>query len=261
MPAEALARQWADRRTTGWRDAALRLTVHSGGDANAGEAEAPAVEARLWLKRPERARWQPQDRRATTIIDHEGQRSRGQGRVQAGEATVSPALWLAWLLPHARKADDVAPRLMAVLKHFHINSEVVSLGRFAGGLVYIIGAQPWQPEPPQLWLDKDSLVPVRTLIDVASSELAELTPAAPAPAGAAVAATVPLASVAAAATRVRLDTRLGGWGSGPGGARLPAYVETWLGERRLQRWEVRSAKLDGRLGEGLFGWGRPHSGP
>ncbi|MGF1510985.1 MAG: hypothetical protein ACFB9M_15940 [Myxococcota bacterium] len=47
------------------------------------------------------------------------------------------------------------------LQAYGIDPSIVSLHRQDRRPVYIIGAKPWEPDKPQLWLDKELLVPVR----------------------------------------------------------------------------------------------------
>ena len=46
---------------------------------------------------------------------------------------------------------------------YRIDTEVVSLGRRGKTVVYIIGAKPWEPDKPQLWVDKDLRAPIRLI--------------------------------------------------------------------------------------------------
>jgi len=56
-----------------------------------------------------------------------------------------------------RTPDDIRQ----ALKRLGINSSIVSLGRMSGRVVIIIGAAPGDLEQPQLWLDKELLLPLR----------------------------------------------------------------------------------------------------
>lgn len=52
----------------------------------------------------------------------------------------------------------------ALLARMKVNADVVSLTRHDGRPVWIIGAQPGQTDRPQLWIDKESFVPVRWIM-------------------------------------------------------------------------------------------------
>lgn len=67
------------------------------------------------------------------------------------------------LLGDAR-ADPGGRRGLALLARMGIDAEVVTLDRFNGRPVYIIGAGPGDLGPPQLWIDKEAYVPVRWLM-------------------------------------------------------------------------------------------------
>lgn len=83
-----------------------------------------------------------------------------------GEAAGTPSphsqdLWLTMVVHDAR--DPGGRNALAFLRHHGIDPSVVSLGRQQRRPVYIIGAQPGQLDVPQLWLDKELLVPVRLM--------------------------------------------------------------------------------------------------
>lgn len=48
-----------------------------------------------------------------------------------------------------------------LLRDYGIDPREVNLGRFEKRVAYIIGAKPWEPEKPQLWVDKELMVPLR----------------------------------------------------------------------------------------------------
>lgn len=61
----------------------------------------------------------------------------------------------------------------ALIRAYDIDPKLVSLGRFEKRVVYIIGAKPWEPDKPQLWVDKELMVPVRTIGKDAKGQLVE----------------------------------------------------------------------------------------
>ncbi|MEM1026008.1 MAG: hypothetical protein AAGD10_06920 [Myxococcota bacterium] len=86
---------------------------------------------------------------------------------RVGEAAGAPAphpqdLWLALVTHDAR--DPGGRRGLAFLSHHGIDASIVSLGRQQRRPVYIIGAPAGQLDVPQLWLDKELLVPVRLVM-------------------------------------------------------------------------------------------------
>ena len=52
-------------------------------------------------------------------------------------------------------------RIMGLLRSKHVNIERTGLGRFGGKVSYIIGAGETETEFPQLWIEKDSFLPLR----------------------------------------------------------------------------------------------------
>lgn len=62
------------------------------------------------------------------------------------------------------RADPGGQRGQALLARMGVDTEVVSLDRFDGRPVYVLGAGPGDLGRPQLWIDKESYVPVRWLV-------------------------------------------------------------------------------------------------
>lgn len=63
-------------------------------------------------------------------------------------------------------SDPNGRRGVALLKSYAIDPSVVSMSRQEGRAVYVIGAKPWEPERPQLWLDAELLTPARLVFTV-----------------------------------------------------------------------------------------------
>jgi hypothetical protein len=63
-------------------------------------------------------------------------------------------------------ADPNGRRGLALLESYAIDPEVVSMSRQEGRPVYVIGAKPWEPNRPQLWLDAELLTPARLVFVV-----------------------------------------------------------------------------------------------
>lgn len=72
---------------------------------------------------------------------------------------IRPDVWLTFVMHQQR--DPGGRRGRAFLQAHGIDESLVSLGRQDRRVVYIIGAKPWETERPQLWLDKELLLPVR----------------------------------------------------------------------------------------------------
>lgn len=62
------------------------------------------------------------------------------------------------------KEDPGGQRGLALLARMGVDSSVVSLARHEGMPAYVLGAAPGQLDRPQLWIDKELLVPVRWMV-------------------------------------------------------------------------------------------------
>lgn len=123
------------------------------------------VEARLFFKRPERMRLIEQDDKVSLTVVKEGRAAIGDDKVLA-PALASLGLFATLLFPRTGDIDDVSVHQVAFLKSLGIDPQIVSLALMDETVVYIIGAEAWQQEQPQLWLDKTSYLPVRIRLSV-----------------------------------------------------------------------------------------------
>jgi hypothetical protein len=55
-------------------------------------------------------------------------------------------------------------RYQSVLTELKVNMKETTLARFHGKVAYIIGAKEWERDRPQLWIDKDSFLPLRLFV-------------------------------------------------------------------------------------------------
>lgn len=85
-----------------------------------------------------------------------------QSDTPAEPQRIPPTLWSTFI-SHDRR-DRGGQEGLAFLRAYDIDPSVVSLSRQDRRPVYVIGAKPWEPDRPQLWLDKDLLVPVRLVV-------------------------------------------------------------------------------------------------
>jgi hypothetical protein len=118
------------------------------------------VEGRLYLKRPERMRLVDMDDTVAVVVAKEGAGASGEERALRPHKD-GYTLLASLLSPRGRDLDDASARLVKALAASAIDPNVVALGRQDEQVVYIIGAQPWEGERPQVWLDKASFMPVR----------------------------------------------------------------------------------------------------
>lgn len=117
------------------------------------------------------------------------------------------------------KIDPGGSRGVLFLKKNRIDDEVVSLGRHHRRVVYIIGAKPWETDRPQLWIDKELMVPVR-LITLDGGQIRDL--------------------------------QLLEFGSGLTGAWLPRRIEVREGGTLIEATDFESVTPNGKIDEGLF---------
>jgi hypothetical protein len=116
---------------------------------------------------------------------------------------------LADVVAFAPPADSgiSADRLIAAIKGLGVNTEVVSYARFDGRVGYLIGSKPWETDKPQVWFEKDSLLPMRVVTFQKGADGAT----------------------------VKLDLRYLGWGSPVGGAWYPQAIEVWKNDKLVRR--------------------------
>lgn len=121
------------------------------------------------------------------------------------------------------EAGPAAQRLIAAAKGIGVNPEVVAYSRFDGRIAYLVGSKPWETDKPQLWLDKELLVPLRLVTTLKDGS-----------------------------ATTRLDVRYLGWGSPVGGAWYPAAVEIWRGDSLVRRTVTETLERNTTLDPGLF---------
>ncbi len=110
--------------------------------------------------------------------------------------------------------DAAADRVLKDAKAYGVNTEVVSLARFDGRVAWLVGSKPWDKDKPQLWIDKESLLVLRT---VRFDKKAD-------------------------GTVQKIDQRYLGWGAAVGGSWFPSTLETWVDDRLSQRTLVRNVE-------------------
>lgn len=61
----------------------------------------------------------------------------------------------------AAQSDPNGQRAVSFAERLKIDTSVVSLSRLDRRVAFVIGAKPWEPNKPQIWIDKRLRVPVR----------------------------------------------------------------------------------------------------
>ncbi len=106
------------------------------------------------------------------------------------------------------------------LKRHKIDEEVVSLGRVDKRIAYVIGARPWEDTRPQLWIDKEMMVPTRLITKADDGAV--------------------------------VDTRLLGWGSGSTDEWFPQRIEVYRNGQLVEAYTYQRAVLNQSLEPSLF---------
>jgi outer membrane lipoprotein-sorting protein len=127
---------------------------------------------------------------------------------------------LAPLAPASASADQ----MLASLKALGINTEVTSFARFDGRVAIVVGSKPWQTDQPQVWFDKETLLPVRVVTFGKGSDGAPQ----------------------------KVDVRYLGWGSPVGGNWYPASIEIWKSDKLVRRSVTQNVDRDGTLDASVF---------
>lgn len=116
--------------------------------------------------------------------------------------------------------DPGGRRGILFLKRHKIDEDVISLDRLKGRIAYVIGAKPWEEEKPQLWIDKEFLLPIRLLTKGDDGST--------------------------------VDVRLLGYGSGATGEWFPRRIETYRNGDLVESVTYDSAELNTNLDDALF---------
>jgi hypothetical protein len=213
LPADYLMKLLAEKR----RDAKVK-DLSAQLDTAVGDE---SFEERLYLKRPERLRLVQQIPDGAVWVEREGVRGSGtEAKVERFKGSVTD-LTATLLMPRGKDDDESGAYLMDVLKAAGIDTHIVSLGRWEDKQAYVIGARTWEPEKPQLWLDKATSLPVRVILfDKAKKELVEM--------------------------------RYIEFGSAIAGNHLPRVFETYRAGKLVRRAEVTQLKVNDDLPETLF---------
>lgn len=225
LPADYLCRLMAEARRPSLKDATLVL------EAILADREG-SVDERIYLKRPERMRLWRQGAPAYVEVVAEGLAASGDEKGPKDDGT-SPNPWPALVFPRGKDVDEAGTRMLEAIEAVGIDSNVVTLGRYPGGVAYVVGARPWENDRPQLWIDKTSVQPVRILWPVATDGKA----------GARAKAAGPTDRPGAGMHELRLLNYVGG---------LPRKLEEYEDGRLLRRSEVTRVTLNQNLPESLF---------
>jgi outer membrane lipoprotein-sorting protein len=213
LPTEFILRILAEkRRRLNIVDLSIQLTT---------ELESQHAEDRVYLKNPERLRRVRQEEDADTAtveIIREGRGARGPEnaikRVK-GRLDILPVL----LMPVGESVDHMQVRMTKAVAALGIDTSVTALGRHEDRVCYIIGARAWEKNVSQLWLDKETFLPLRVIL-VGKGK--------------------------------RSETRWLEFGSSVTGDWYPRVIEVFSNDARVERAEVTKIELNKKVPETLF---------
>ena len=211
VPASALM----DRANTGRRRLSLRGLVMTGAHEKAG------VRSQVWeaVRSDARRRELRRGDETNVVLTRGPQRfefSPGSGPTRPFQAPLD----LLQQIGFPTEPDEEGIRGISMLRRLGIDTNVVSLGRQNRRIVFVIGAKANEPNKPQLWLDKELLVPVRL--------------------------------VAYDRNRARVETRWLGFASPLTGPYFPRRIETWVNGELTESVTYSKIQINPRLDDTLF---------
>lgn len=213
LPAEFMLRMMADKRLRiGSADMSMQLQTEL--------ADATVIEERLYLKQPERLRWVSQEEPERVRVERKGVRAIGTADKLVRLTGRLDDLMAVLMMPDGKSVEDAGDRLISVLKGVGVDLKVVTLSRQGSDVAYVIGAEPWQTERPQVWIDKERFLPVRWILKSSDSRWVE--------------------------------TRLLDYGSAAGGDWFPHVVEIYENGKLKRRATVVKIDINQNLPDTLF---------
>ncbi len=188
------------------------------------DKDGEASTERLYLKRGGKLRWVRNEDggESVTIVDA-GRRAEtdAQGHTTVENIAADPLV--DFLLPRTQSSESVRAEFIGVCQRLNIDLSVNTMGRQGGRLAYVYGAKPSDKDKPQIWIDKDSMQPLRVIY----------------------------AGTHGGKTGI-WDLRLMEWNSREAGDAAPHFIERWFDGVLVSKSEVEKAATNVRLAESLF---------
>jgi outer membrane lipoprotein-sorting protein len=213
--ADFLLKLLADkRRELGLKDLSAQLVAEV-------EGVEGQVDEHLYMKAPERVRLVSQREDGPIVyVEREGQRAAGPENALK-RLTGATDLTGELFMPAGTELEAIAVHLISTLKALGVDTSIVSLGRQEDTLAYIIGARPFEPDKPQVWIYKQSLQPMRTVLFEHGRSS-------------------------------RVEVRYLDFGSPVGGDYLPGAIEVYRDGKRVRRAELQKLAANQGLPDTLF---------
>jgi outer membrane lipoprotein-sorting protein len=218
LPADFIMRMLAERRRRmNIKDLSIQLNTEI-------SEHSVEVEEHLYLKAPERMRRVRQDEETTIVeVQREGRHARGSEKaLQRMKGPPSDPL-AAMLMPAGEDVEQMQERLLRTIAALGIDTKTTWLGRFEDRVCYVIGAHNWKANANQLWIDKETFLPVR-LVQVSGKE----------------------------GKKSRRELRWLEYGSAVTGDWFPRVLEVYVDGERIERAEVAKIELNKKVPETLF---------
>ena len=184
--------------------------------------QAEASSERLYLKVPERLRLLSESDEKL-YVEREGSRAEGTTSALTKIKTLPTNLLVSLRFPAGKKSDERIERVLTLLNEVGIDTSITALGRFEGETVYIIGARTFEPDAPQVWVSKERLLPIKTLLFTGSK-----------------------------ATGQRTEYRFLDYGGAGAPAWFPGVTELWRDGQLVKKQTVSEARVNEDLPETLF---------
>ena len=215
LPAEYIMRMLADKISRlKVDDVSIKLESQQGSETTA---------ERFYLKRAERARLLSGVDETLIYVENEGKiADMASGTLQRSSANRTDVL-AALLFPTGKNLDERAVRMLSVLSAAGIDTSVVALGRSSNRPVYIVGAKSFEPMKSQVWFDKESFVPLRSILYTAAASAGD-----------------------------KVEKRYLNHQKSAAGKWFPSIIETWKNDILVKEQVVVEAKRNQKLPESMF---------
>ena len=215
LPAEYIMRMLADKISRlKIEDVSIKLESQQGSET---------VAERFYLKRAERARLLSGADQALIYVENEGQiADMTTGSFKRSQANRTDLL-TALLFPTGKNLDERSVRMLEVLSATGIDTSVVALGRASNRPVYIVGARSFEPLKPQVWFDKQTFVPVRSVLYTGTANAGD-----------------------------KVEKRYLDHQKSAAGKWFPSIIETWKNDILVKEQVVVEAKKNQKLPESMF---------
>lgn len=174
---------------------------------------------RIWYQAPWRLRQERDESGQVSLTVRDGEQLASGALGRALKKRKEPLDFWTLFFSSAMEAEPpTSERVVAYLQARGVDLERRALTRFDGRIAVLIGADPWSPQLPQLWLAKDGGYPLRFIYRDGVGEQAPL-----------------------------VDIRLRGYGGAKTGAWYPEVIEVYRAGQLVQRTVVDKVEVKPEL--------------